>query len=99
MFTGIGMKKGDGISGLVGWEFHGDPAEGTALSGGTRPVHWTATIYPGSKNNFVFNASTIWWAQGLASPRDICRRGRIEFVRMAPMRECSGLPVICCAGL
>jgi hypothetical protein len=77
MFTGTGMKKGDGIPGLVGWEFHGDPAdlpgleivaEGIALSGGTRPVHWTATIYPGTKNNFVFNASTIWWAQGLASP-------------------------------
>ena len=77
IFTGTGMRKGDGIPGLVGWEFHGDPAdipgleivaEGTALSGGTRPVRWTATIYPGPKNNFVFNASTIWWAQGLSSP-------------------------------
>jgi hypothetical protein len=71
------MKKGDGVPGLVGWEFHGDPAdipgleivaEGIALSGGTRPVRWTSTIYPGPKNNFVFNASTIWWAQGLSSP-------------------------------
>jgi len=77
IFTGTGMKKGDAVPGLVGWEFHGDPAdipgleivaEGTALRGGTRPVRWTATIYPGPKNNFVFNASTIWWAQGLASP-------------------------------
>jgi hypothetical protein len=77
IFAGTGMKKGDAIPGLVGWEFHGDPAdipgleivaEGIALSGGTRPVRWTATIYPGPKNNFVFNASTIWWAQGLASP-------------------------------
>jgi hypothetical protein len=77
MFHGAGMKKGDAIPGLVGWEFHGDPAdipgleviaEGTALSGGVRPVHWTATIYPGPKRNFVFNASTIWWAQGLSSP-------------------------------
>ncbi len=77
VFTGTGMKNGEAIPGLVGWEFHGDPAsipglqiiaEGTALSGGTRPVHWTATIYPGPKENFVFNASTIWWAQGLASP-------------------------------
>ena len=26
MFAGTGMKKGDAIPGLVGWEFHGDPA-------------------------------------------------------------------------
>jgi hypothetical protein len=77
MFTGTGMKTGDAVPGLIGWEFHGDPAdlpgleivgEGIALSGGTRPVRWTATIYPGPKKNFVFNASTIFWAQGLASP-------------------------------
>ncbi len=77
MFTGTGMKKGDRIPGLVGWEFHGDPAEipgleivaeGIALSGGVRPVRWTATVYPGPKKNFVYNASTIWWAQGLSSP-------------------------------
>jgi len=77
IFEGTGMKKGDSIPGLVGWEFHGDPAslpgleilaEGIALSSGVRPAHWTATIYPGPKKNFVFNAATIWWAQGLASP-------------------------------
>lgn len=77
IFAGAGMKKGESIPGLVGWEFHGAPAkipgleivaEGDALSGGTDPSHWTATIYPGPKGNFVFNASTIWWAQGLASP-------------------------------
>jgi len=77
IFTGTGMRKGDAIPGLVGWEFHGDPAdipgleivaEGIALSAGTRPARWTTTIYPGPKHNFVFNASTIWWAQGLASP-------------------------------
>jgi hypothetical protein len=77
MFEGTGMESGESIPGLVGWEFHGDPAplpglevvaEGTAWSGGTEPAHWTATIYPGPKGNFVFNASTIWWAQGLASP-------------------------------
>ena len=72
------MKKGDRIPGLVGWEYHGDPpkdlkglevlAEGTAWVGGARPQHWTATIYPGPKGNFVFNASTIFWSQGLSSP-------------------------------
>lgn len=77
MFEGTEMKAGDGIPGLIGWEFHGDPAdipgleviaEGEALSGGVRPVHWTSTIYPGPRGNVVFNASTIWWSQGLASP-------------------------------
>ena len=77
IFEGTGMKKGDRIAGLIGWEYHGDPAEiaglevvaeGTALVGGTTPQHWTATVYPGPKGNFVFNASTIFWAQGLSSP-------------------------------
>lgn len=77
IFAGTGMKNGEGIPGLVGWEFHGDPAdipgleivaEGIALSGGKRPVRWTSTIYPGPKNNYVFNAATIWWAQGLSFP-------------------------------
>ncbi len=77
LFAGTGMKRGDAIPGLVGWEFHGDPADipsleivarGTALSSGTRPVEWCSTIYSGPKRNFVFSASTIWWAQGLSSP-------------------------------
>jgi hypothetical protein len=77
MFEGTGMKKGDSIPGLVGWEYHGDPAdiaglevvaEGTAWQGGTRAQHWTATVYPGPKNNFVFNAATIFWCQALSSP-------------------------------
>lgn len=77
LFDGTGMRAGDRVAGLVGWEFHGDPAdiaglevvaEGDALSGGVRPSHWTATIYPGPRRNFVFNAATIWWAQGLSSP-------------------------------
>jgi hypothetical protein len=77
MFAGTGMKRGEGIPGLVGWEYHGDPpaidglkvvAGGTAWVGGQTPQRWTATIYPGPKDNFVFNASTIFWAQGLSSP-------------------------------
>ncbi|WP_010582462.1 N,N-dimethylformamidase beta subunit family domain-containing protein [Schlesneria paludicola] len=78
IFAGTGMKRGDRIPGLVGWEYHGEPptdlpglevlGEGTALVGGTTPQHWTSTIYPGPKGNFVFNASTIFWCQGLSSP-------------------------------
>ncbi len=78
IFENTGMKKGDSIPGLIGWEYHGDPpadipglevvAKGTALQGGVNPQQWTATIYPGPKNNFVFNASTIFWCQDLSSP-------------------------------
>jgi hypothetical protein len=77
MFEGTRMKKGDSIPGLVGWEYHGDPAEipgfevvagGTAWPGGTRAQHWTATVYQGPKKNFVFNAATIFWSLALSSP-------------------------------
>jgi hypothetical protein len=77
IFEGTGMKKGDSIPGLVGWEHHGAPAEipgnevvaeGTVWSGGTKPSHYTATIFPGPKKNFVFNAASIFWVQGLSTP-------------------------------
>ncbi len=77
IFAGTGMKQGDRIPGLIGWEYHGDPAdipglevvaEGTAWVGGDKPQRWAATIYPGPRGNFVFNAATIFWAQGLSMP-------------------------------
>lgn len=78
VFAGTGMKQGDRVPGLIGWEFHGDPptdlpglevlAQGTAWQGGTNPAPWTATIYPGPKDNYVFNAATIFWSQGLSMP-------------------------------
>ncbi|QDU75805.1 hypothetical protein Pan97_28470 [Bremerella volcania] len=77
IFSGTGVKQGESIPGLVGWEYHGNPpaidglevvAGGTAWQGGVNPQQWTATIYPGPKGNFVFNAATIFWAQGLSSP-------------------------------
>ena len=79
LFAGTGMKKGEGIPGLVGWEWHGTPAPIPGLevvatgptqsapgkpNGGT----YTATLYPGPHDNFVFNASTIWWGDGLSAP-------------------------------
>lgn len=42
--------------------------EGIAWVGGSTPQKWTATLYPGPKGNFVFNAATIFWAQGLSTP-------------------------------
>ncbi len=76
LFDKTGMKEGDGIPGLVGWEWHGEPASIPGLevvaSGKTQSPRaegtYTATIYPGPKGNLVFNAATIWWADGLAEP-------------------------------
>ncbi|WP_166822826.1 twin-arginine translocation signal domain-containing protein [Thalassoroseus pseudoceratinae] len=78
VFQGTGMKRGDSIPGLVGWEHHGEPdpdraglevlAEGPIWSGGVREGAYAATIFPGPKNNFVFNAASIFWSQGLSSP-------------------------------
>lgn len=77
LFEGTGMKRGDGIPGLVGWEWHGDPAKipglkivstGVTKNGGGGIGTYTATIYPGPKKNFVFNASSCWWADGLSEP-------------------------------
>jgi hypothetical protein len=76
LFAGTGMKDGDGIPGLVGWEWHGDPADIAGLEVIARgPVKsrgatgtYTATIYPGPKGNWVFNAATIWWSDGLSAP-------------------------------
>jgi hypothetical protein len=78
LFEGTGMKNGDAIKGLVGWEHHGHPAQIEGLEvlargpvySNKRPqnVEYTATIYPAAKGNWVFNASTIWWSDGLSEP-------------------------------
>jgi hypothetical protein len=79
IFDGTGMKRGEGIPGLVGWEWHGDPAKIPGLAVlGSAPTQsapgkpnggvYTATIYPGPKSNFVFNVSSCWWADGLSEP-------------------------------
>lgn len=79
LFASTGMKLGDSIPGLVGWEWHGDPAKIPGLevvaSGPTQSAPGTlnggtyaATVYPGPRGNFVFNASTCWWADGLSEP-------------------------------
>jgi hypothetical protein len=84
IYAGTGMKAGDRIPGVIGWEWHGDPAPIPGLeivatgktqsapgkpNGGT----YTATIYPGPKGNFVFNAATCWWADGLSEPSGYVR--------------------------
>jgi hypothetical protein len=78
VFEGTGMQQGESIPGLVGWEHHGEPdlersglqvlAEGSVWAGGTREGHYAATIFNGPRGNFVFNAATIFWSQGLSTP-------------------------------
>jgi len=76
LFAGTGMAKGDGIPGLVGWEWHSEPAPIPGLEvvasgpteNGSVAGHYDSTIYPGPKGNVVFNASTIWWGDGLSEP-------------------------------
>jgi hypothetical protein len=77
--AGTGMQQGDAIPGLIGWEWHGDPAAIPSLevvaTGPTQSAPgkpnggvYTATCYSGPKGNYVFNAATCWWADGLAAP-------------------------------
>lgn len=79
MYEGTGMRDGDRIPGVIGWEWHGDPAEIPGLEivarGPTQSApgelnggEYTATLYSGSKGNLVFNASTCWWGDGLSEP-------------------------------
>ncbi len=76
LFAGTGMKNGDGIPGLVGWEFHGAPADlpglevvATGKTGGTRREGiYTSVLFPGARGSLVFNAATIWWGDGLSAP-------------------------------
>ena len=73
------MKRGEAIPGLVGWEWHGDPADIPGLQivasgptqtqpGETNGGNYTSTIYQAPRGNWVFNAATIWWGDGLSAP-------------------------------
>ena len=79
IFEGTGIGAGEGIRGLIGFEYHGAPAdipglEVVAAGPLLRPAETSddpehaAVIYPGPKGNRVFNAGTIWWSEGLSCP-------------------------------
>jgi hypothetical protein len=78
VFNGTGMRAGDFIPGLIGWEYLGQPAKeirdleviaaGKAWVAGETPQDWASTIYKSNSGGFVFSASTIWWAQAMSSP-------------------------------
>ena len=95
IFEGTGMKDGDSIPGLVGWEWQGNPAKIPGLEVVARGKvadrgvegEYTATVYPGPKSNHVFSCSTIWWADGLSEPpghkRPVSWRGKPLPVQLA----------------
>ena len=80
IYEGLRAKNGDRIPGLIGWEYNWMPAdipglEVVATSPLTpRETQWAkdqrhhAVIYPGGKGNWVFNAGTTWWPEGLSCP-------------------------------
>ena len=80
IYEGTGLKAGDRIPAIIGWEYHGTPANipglevvassplfGCAPSAVENPVHH-AVVYPCDKGNWVFNVGTIWWPEGLSCP-------------------------------
>jgi len=82
LFAGTGMRAGDGIPDLVGWETHTRRARTipnlVTVAGGTIPLairgvplgrhRWHATVYEAPSGAAVFAASTIYWPLGLARP-------------------------------
>ena len=75
ILEGTGMSNGDRLPGMVGWEHHGGPADlpgleviaaGKTMKAGGEESPYAATVYPGPRGNWVFNAATIYWALGLA---------------------------------
>ena len=97
-FADTGMKKGDKIPQLVGWEYHGLPLKedsslvvlasdnlviDTKLSDKT----YSATLYDGPKENFVFNAASCWWSMLLARPPGAVNPPGIDFSKADPRMQ------------
>jgi hypothetical protein len=91
IFEGTGMREGDSIPGLVGWEFHGPPlkddpsvaavARGGVMHSDGRKLdrEYAAVVYEGPKENFVFNAATCWWNLPLSEPPGSVDPNRADF--------------------
>ncbi|HYG20196.1 MAG TPA: N,N-dimethylformamidase beta subunit family domain-containing protein [Ohtaekwangia sp.] len=81
LFAGTGLKDGDTLKHLVGWEYHGYPLRKDSsliVLGRSRikPNKFASenakdhamTIYRAEKGNFVFNAGTCFWPLPLSTP-------------------------------
>jgi len=76
IYAGTGLQNNARIGKLIGFEFSGQPPSRTGLEILAFGNFWGAdgypttgtfgpTIYPGPKNNHVFNAATMWWPHWL----------------------------------
>jgi hypothetical protein len=95
-FEGTGMKKGDRVAQLIGWEHHGPPLakhEGLQVlssgpvygwNGELRSATYATTIYPWKKGNFVFNAGTCWWNMVLSTPPGFMNPPKRYFLQTDP---------------
>lgn len=92
LFEGTGMKAGDSIPQLVGWEYHGPPLRDdpslVVVASGTVRVYRTesektyaATLYEGAKGNLIFNAATCWWNMLLSRPPGAVNPPNVDFSR------------------
>lgn len=90
IFEGTGMKAGDSIPQLVGWEYHGpplrdDPSLVVLARGKTRRSQretdneYAAVLYTTPQGNVVFNAATCWWNMLLARPPGAVNPPRTDF--------------------
>ncbi len=96
LFEGTGMKTGDGVPGLVGWEYHGPPLrdDPSLVVVASSPVvgmqrekqehDFAAVIYDGPKGNIVFNAGTCWWSMVLSTPPGFVNPPNKDFARADP---------------
>jgi hypothetical protein len=96
LFEGTGVKSGDSIPGLVGWEFHGPPLRDdptlVVVAGGKvydnrgneQENEFAATVYTGPRGNVVFNAGTCWWNMLLATPPGFVNPNNKDFARADP---------------
>jgi hypothetical protein len=91
-FEGTGMKKGDRVAQLVGWEYHGAPlashpglvvlSQGPVYSNsGERTGTYATTLYTARRGNLVFNAGTCWWNLVLSAPPGFQNPPRKDFRR------------------
>lgn len=90
VYEGTGMKKGDRIQDLIGWEYQGPPlrkdpnmvvlARGkvTEPDDDAESDEYVASVYEGPKGNIVFNASSIWWSMPLSSPPGFLNPHRVK---------------------
>jgi hypothetical protein len=74
IYEGSEFLPGDGVPGLVGWEFLGQPVENAEVIARGPTSHprgngeYSAVLRYGPTQNICFCASTCWWGDALSEP-------------------------------